>query len=1590
MYRNWLKEMDQLGCRNEYETSTMITTKRIRRGSWRSWSSRAAYSIVFCLILSVGSSMAVMAYRNDLSAISNRHGCVWSRTDSSNGGAGVGSGSSGNSNSSSSNSNNNSFMNNGQQTSQVMYAPGNNPFQPQHNLRTFPALSSSSSVSPYYPSSSLPSSPSSGGAGVLNCNVRTLNADLWNYTSLSREQVEQTRVARVKCSDMLFFESKLLPNQTMFQLRNLQEISLHSCKIRKIPSRIWASLGLLKSLTISSLNAEWSSSVGLEIESGGFEGLSRLESLDLSLNNIYMLEDNVFLDLQLRLLNISSNSISALSSKVFSGLSSLLSLDLSRNSLSSQRITGDAFESLVRLVILNLSHNQLTTLSPATFRHLNSLQVLHLGNNGISSIAEGAFETLINLHNLDLSNNRISSLDGKVFSNLFVLRQLYLDHNQLRSDQMHPESMRNLTSLEDLGLVGNDLESVPQAIKGLNLKTLDLGENTISIVDSLLNMGQLIGLRLVDNKLTELPPNFCKSLKNLRVLNVAQNRISKISPGAFSACPDLRALRLDANLLQQLPPILAPQLPSLLWLNVSENRLQFADYRRLPSTLEWLDVSHNELVSLGGLMSDGGNTTIPLSLRVIDASYNKLKSLDNIPPTLETLRLNHNELTNVAPDTFIRSSRLRRVELIGNKLENLPLSALRFPPVPNGKPLPEFFLGKNPFLCNCEMEWLTRINEISVLRQYPKITDFDTISCQATYPRKQVIPLTEATSKDFLCKYNYHCFALCACCNFDYCDCASSCPDNCTCVHDKARFSVNIVTCSNSGHTEIPSRLPMDATEIFLDGNQLPAQLPSHIFIGKIKLLSLYLNNSKIETIANKSFNGLKALENLHLESNLLRELQGFEFSNLVTLRELYLQNNKISYINENTFIGLKFLQVLRLDGNLLVDFNVLELTTTNGYLNSVMLSNNTWTNCDCKLWTSTAKKIVVDFAHIKCNSHNSSAIMGGSTTSTTTVSTITTTNPTISSLCDNPGLLPSAASAGNHAVMNNHISSMGGPSLSSPYHHSHLDSSKGNFPQNENIIATSTAGVGRGTGSKVNEEDGDGSGNSTFLTCLLTFIAIILLASIAFLVGLVLFRRGRFSKCGINGSTSAMPKCLSAPNSGNDGDGVGGSTGGDMDYYYYSDQEKLFDAYFIYSKKDEEFLSEKLTSELERGTMVSPVVIQQQQQQYYPVQTNGKKLRLCLHYRDLCLPDNPWSSEMVHSAADASKRIVLLISNNFLNCEWTNNHFRTSVFSAIQGKRCIIIKLPPVSDQSISTICSTISAAADLQYQQRQRATSGNNKQSCRPPSATILEWGDKNFWPKFRILLPTPQISTTGNNNRTDIASDFNTISSHATSQLPYTTNLNPNGMNFISANNATMLPYHIPMIAGHHHQQYQQASAEPFITLMNWTGQQHSIPSLPLGHSSSVYPAPSQLTPQQFGYSNVDAFHNNMNDQQAILFHQQQQQQQPHLHHHHHQHPGQHIHSLSQLSTISKSPVEANYSSSAVSSGNEDHVYSELESPCSDLGPGHLQFEGATINGAQVNRHQIQHSTSSGISSASGSDATSGINGNGGMGGTPMYFV
>lgn len=668
-----------------------------------------------------------------------------------------------------------------------------------------------------------------------------------------------------------------------------------------MPTNGFATLRRLRTLKIN--NNEISM-----LNDKALSGLRSLQKFDLSSNRIVALPPDFFKDQSQSIESIllGNNSISALSPGLFSDLKQLNTLDLSYNQLTSTSINKNTFKGLIRLVLLDLASNKITKLESEMFSDLYTLQILSLRNNLLENIDADTFSSLANLHKLLLSHNKIKYLDAYSLNGLSVLSLFSIDNNVLTG--IHPEAFRNCSMLQILNLNGNELTKIPLALKDMRmLGTLDLGENLITTLDEpgFRGLDKLYGLRLIGNQIENISRNSFRELPALEILNVAKNQISFIERGTFEESPSIEAIRLDGNFLTQIDGLFN-NMRGLVWLNVSDNNLTKFDYSNIPVGLKWLDIHKNNLTELTNVYGLDDQ----LHLQTLDVSFNRIERVtaSSIPNTIELLFLNDNLIQDIEPRSFLHKTNLTRVDLYANRIIGLDMKALRLTPFPPERMLPEFYIGGNPFVCDCNIEWLKAINEQNS-RQYPRIMDIDTIYCKLLHNRdKSFVPLLEAQPHHFLCSYNLHCFTLCDCCGRDSCDCEMKCPANCTCFHDQT-WKTNIVECVGAGYRDVPKTAPNDVTELYLDGTNL-VDLNANSFVGKKNLLVFYGNNSNIQLIQNGTFAHLQKLEILHLGNNKLQRLTGHEFNGVENLKELYLQRNRLTFIDTRTFQGLKRLQV--------------------------------------------------------------------------------------------------------------------------------------------------------------------------------------------------------------------------------------------------------------------------------------------------------------------------------------------------------------------------------------------------------------------------------------------------------------------------------------------------------------------------------------------------------------------------------------------------------------------------------------------------------------------------------------------------------
>ncbi|KAK4299276.1 hypothetical protein Pmani_028450 [Petrolisthes manimaculis] len=836
-----------------------------------------------------------------------------------------------------------------------------------------------------------------GLTNLRNLTLRTYNTD-WSAMSLkiaSDAFREQRNLERLDLGDNNIWT---LPPRLLCHLDNLRLVNLSRNKLQDVSVLSFSQAEHICAPALRYLDISFNHLVS--VPAFAFAALKNLQTLNMSLNGISKLEDKAMFGMySLEVLDISgnlltalppelfqenkrltklyirNNSVSVLAPGLFTGLSLLLELELTDNQLTNTWVNSETFTDLLRLASLDLSNNRITRLDAATFRDLTNLQVLKLRQNMIETISDYTFSGLHRLHTLQLSENRLKVVGEKTLAGLRGLQVLQLDHNEVFSVDSH--ALANSSDLQELQLSHNYLQDVPKLVQSLSsLRTLDLSANHVSVLtnSSFLRLQQLSALRLAANVVESISKKVFRNLPALQVLDLANNKIHAIENGAFDNNKHLEFVRLDNNMLTNVHGLLS-DLPNLQWLNLSKNHLEIFDYAFIPRGLRYLDLRSNFINELGNYFE----LESQLSLKVIDASFNKLSeiSASSVPDSVEILFLNNNLITRVQPYAFFKKKNLTRVDLFANKVANIDQNALRLSLSDPNRDLPEFYLGGNPLECDCTMEWLQGINGQDDTRQHPTVIDLDTIDC-TLMNNKAIIPLLEAKKLQFLCEYESHCFALCHCCDFDACDCEMTCPNNCTCFHDES-WAANIVDCSRANYDSVPDRIPMDASEVYLDGNEL-GPLSSHTFIGRKNLKVLYLNHSSVDVIHNRTFNGLKLLEKLYLHQNYIKELKGYEFEHLTLLRELYLNNNKLVFIHNTTFSSLVSLQVLRLDDNKLKTLPM-NMFKRNVNLQWARLGSNPWA-CECEslgevqAWLEGVRWVIKDVEKIFCSLNRSVEVM--------------------------------------------------------------------------------------------------------------------------------------------------------------------------------------------------------------------------------------------------------------------------------------------------------------------------------------------------------------------------------------------------------------------------------------------------------------------------------------------------------------------------------------------------------------------------------------------------------------------------------------
>lgn len=139
----------------------------------------------------------------------------------------------------------------------------------------------------------------------------------------------------------------------------------------------------------------------------------------------------------------------AVNKNAFEGLSHLKVLNVSRNEISV--IESECFESLMELEVLDLSFNMIASIENNIFSQLNNLEVLNLEHNLLTKLPE--LENLLNLKILNLSHNKIQELKEELFTVINVIEEFYINSNQLH--KINPKIVSNFETAKIIDFADN-------------------------------------------------------------------------------------------------------------------------------------------------------------------------------------------------------------------------------------------------------------------------------------------------------------------------------------------------------------------------------------------------------------------------------------------------------------------------------------------------------------------------------------------------------------------------------------------------------------------------------------------------------------------------------------------------------------------------------------------------------------------------------------------------------------------------------------------------------------------------------------------------------------------------------------------------------------------------------------------------------------------------------------------------------------------------------------------------------------------------------------------------------------------------------
>ncbi|XP_011147034.1 insulin-like growth factor-binding protein complex acid labile subunit [Harpegnathos saltator] len=266
---------------------------------------------------------------------------------------------------------------------------------------------------------------------MSDCNLNILDPDTFLGLSVLEELRLVNNPALVYCTRYTTMQHPRLKRLDVSRCRldrpglhglpSLTYVRLSHNAISMLPARIFAKNKQLVQLYMDVNHLQ-------NINISTFEGLTKLQMLDLSMNGINFVHELALREnINLKILNLSYNELQTLPRLT----TTTMSLDVSFNKIS--KLRANSLEDMSRIRNLILKNNELQVLP----RHLKAetLRILDLQRNRLVGLHNTSFVDLPSLRQIDLSGNRLTeAINPDIFDSNPVLLAVNLEDNPWRCE----------------------------------------------------------------------------------------------------------------------------------------------------------------------------------------------------------------------------------------------------------------------------------------------------------------------------------------------------------------------------------------------------------------------------------------------------------------------------------------------------------------------------------------------------------------------------------------------------------------------------------------------------------------------------------------------------------------------------------------------------------------------------------------------------------------------------------------------------------------------------------------------------------------------------------------------------------------------------------------------------------------------------------------------------------------------------------------------------------------------------------------------------------------------------------------------------